>query len=110
MSALTRYTVRHIAVAVANAAANSTEIPLTDFVGGTIFVPAGSALTAIALHVSDAKGGTFLPLYDDNGVAATLTVAAGRAYPLPRAAAGAAALKLVGNQAQAQIVSLTLKG
>jgi hypothetical protein len=83
--------------------------PLVDFsaaAGGTIFVPAASPITTLTYYAAPDNGGTFLPLNDAAGVAVTQTVAAGKAYDMPAACFGAAALKIVVNSAGAVLVSL----
>lgn len=64
-----------------------------------IFVPTGSSITSLTFHAAPKSGGTFLPLYDTFGDAVVLTVAAGKAYPVPSACQGVGAIKMVGDAA-----------
>lgn len=95
---MTRGWNRNKGVAVAIAEADSGEVVLAEFVTGTAFIPAGSTITTLTFYAAVESGGTYLPLYDD-GLAVTLSVAAGQSHRLPVALAGAVAIKLVGDAA-----------
>lgn len=77
--------------------ADAQEIMVGDYIVGMVFVPAASPLTSLTWHAAPARGGTYLPAYDVDGLPIVQAVAAGRAYPLPVDLAGCRALKAVGN-------------
>lgn len=97
----------HTGVAVDNSAlASSTEIDITSYSSGSVFVPSGSSLTTLTWYAAEKCGGTYHAAYDSAGSAVTQTVAADRAYPIPAALFGASAIKAIGNAAGTVIVSL----
>ena len=85
------------AVTVATSVASSGERKQERFAGGIIEVPTGSSITSLTFHHSTSEGGTYLPLYDEYGVAVTMSVTAGRAYVQPSALNVCSHLKAVGN-------------
>jgi len=95
-------------VSIATSAASSKEIPYSGYERGQVIIPAGSSITTLTWHVAEKVNGTFVPAYDSaaSPAAVTQTVAAGRAYPIPAALAGAASLKAVGNVAGSVYVNL----
>lgn len=99
---------RRATVSITNSASTTGEIDFSGAAGGIVFVPSGSELTSLTYHAAPALGGTYLPLSDAAGEAVTQTVEAGKAYDLPAACYGAAALKIVGNTAGN--VDVSLKG
>jgi len=86
-------------VTVSDVLANSQEIDFRQYSGGMIHIPAGSSITALTFNVATKKGGTYLPAYDTSNTAISLTVAAGRAYPVPDTIFGANFIKLTGDAA-----------
>ena len=82
------------------------EIALEHFVSGEIILPTGSTITTLTYYVAEKMGGTYWPAYDASGSAVTQTVAAERAYPLPTAIFGAAAVQIQGNAAGAVFITL----
>ena len=62
-----------------------------------VYVPVGSGITLLTFYAAAARGDTYHALYDTYGDAVTVTVAAGRVYPIPSACQGAAVIKMVGN-------------
>lgn len=87
-----------------------TEIDMTQWAGGTILIPAARTVTLLTLKVAEKPGGTYLPLKDSAGVAVTVAVSAGNAFPVPVAAFGAAALKLISNQSAVEQIFVVVKG
>ena len=95
---MSRNSVRMASVAVGDAVATAKEVSLEEFAGGVVYIPAASAaLTSIAWHTAPVAGGTYLPLYDEDGVAVSQTVVHTRAYAIPAAVWGCGFVKLVGN-------------
>lgn len=45
----------------------SDEFDMTQFASGNLYIPAVWTAADIGFHVATATGGTFVPLYDDNG-------------------------------------------
>lgn len=97
MSAITRRFQKLENVAVDTVLADANEILCESFAGGMIFIPTGSSVTSLTFYAAFEKGGDYHALYDHDGDAVALTVAAGRAYPFPVATYGAFGLKLVSN-------------
>lgn len=107
--AITRDRIRVSPLAV-NTALNTTKSFLFDaYSGGMIFVPVGSTITTLTFYCSQAYDSipfTALPLQGpslDYAIAAgspmVITVAAGKAYPIPQACFGAGTIAIVGNHA-----------
>jgi len=92
-----RFTKLYDAVSVTASAATSGEIDCSEAAAGLIVVPAGSGLTALTFHAAIQPGNAALPLNDNQGLAVTLTVAAGQCYPLPEACGGAGAVRITAN-------------
>ena len=90
-------------------------IELTNYASGEIAIPAGSTLTTLTFFVNMPavvapdlpSTGTYYAAYDATPAAVVMTVAAGRAYPLPSAILGAAMIQIRGNTSQP--VGITLK-
>ena len=79
---------------IANAAAVSGPVDFRKFVGGVYHMPAGWTAAHMGFQVSQAKTGTYLPLYDEVGALVDVTTTAvDTAMPLPPELAGAAWFK-----------------
>ena len=63
----------------------SDEIDMQTYSGGNVYIPAVWTPADIGFHVAPASGGTFEPLYDDNGNLVQITVGAvtDRCYSMP---------------------------
>jgi hypothetical protein len=105
--ALLRYPV-NLSLTLVTTAADTEAIPFGDSAAGVLMIPTGSGATSLAFHVSDAKAGTYVPLYDSSNNAVTRTVAAARAYALPDECFAARWLKIVPDVNTT--ATLTLKG
>jgi hypothetical protein len=93
-------------VTVATAVASSEEIRLSSYAGGMIFVPAGSSITTLTWYAAEKPDGTYLVAYDEDNIAVTQTVQAGRCYPIPSALFGCRAIKAVDAAGGYLLVSL----
>ena len=80
-------------------ATTTPEIDIEGFALGEVYVPAASPINTLTFHLAMQEGGTYLPAYDSAGAAVTLTVAAGRAYPLPATIFGGMWMRIVANAA-----------
>lgn len=67
--------------------------------GLQMHVPADVTGQDVAVYVSDAFNGTFVPLNDSAGDPVTITIAALNAYDMPEAVYGCHFIKLVGEAA-----------
>ena len=76
--------------------ADTKALVMRGFTGGICIVPSGSSITSLTYYVASSEDGTYIQLYNSSGAVST-TVAASRAYPLPAELAGAAYLKVVGD-------------
>lgn len=94
-------------VTVDAAVADAELVEYQKYAGGSVVVPAGSSLTTLTFYVSHDRA-TFVPLYDQDGVAVTLTVSAECGYALPDALFGAPFFKIKGNADG--VVSIFRKG
>jgi len=113
MSAITRSLQTVSPVAITGALGTTEAITLVamnaqTYAGGIIYIPAGSSLTSLTFYAAWADGEDFVAMVDHDGEAVSLTVEAGKCYPLPIATYGAALLKLVGNASGT--IHLTLVG
>jgi hypothetical protein len=81
------------------------EIDVRRFAGGSITVSSG--ITTLTLYAGHETGDTFLPYYDKENVAVTLTVASTRIVQLPATIYDLAFVKLVANTSGT--INLTLK-
>ena len=103
-----RFNVNRQTLSLTTALGTTPELRYGEYANGMIFIPAASPITTLTYSVtpqaagtagSAATGGvagTYLPAYDSAGINPVVqSVAAGRAYPLPVAIAGAAAFKIV---------------
>jgi len=84
-------------VALTDTLSTTAEITYSDKAGGMIFIPAASPITAITWYAAVKRGATFFAAYTESGVAITQTVSAEQAVEIPKALAGAAAIKAVVN-------------
>jgi len=98
--------VLHESVTVATAAASSDEIKFGWAAFGQVYIPAGSSITSLTWYSAPTYGGTYTAAYDEDGVAVTQTVAAGKCYAVPSALAGCTGLKAVGDAAGEFDISL----
>ena len=78
------------------AVANSTTIPFGNYAGGQVYVPAGSAITALAWYGSP-NGETWTPVYDGAGSPATSIIAAGQNCLIPAACFASSSLRGVAS-------------
>jgi hypothetical protein len=97
-----------VSVTVAAAVANSTEIDIQEFSGGTIYIPSGGPSETWTVYAKDPSDGTYLALQDKDGNTVTLIVAASEAHEMDPAIFACQFIKLTG--AIGDVVSLTLKG
>ena len=110
MARITRLSFHQTDVTVTNDVATTTEIDMTEYASGVIFIPSGTALTILTYHVAPTPGGTYVPLCDKNGNAVTQTVTGGdKALPIHEATFGARAIKLV-DAAETATIEYSLKG
>lgn len=89
----------HAEYSLNTAESTTPEILYGDFEYGIIFIPSGSPITSLTFYAAPESGGDFLPLYDVTNAAVTMTVAAGRAYPIPAECIAAKAIKIVSDAA-----------
>lgn len=95
------------AVVPVTTALNTTPpIGLRGQADGRLGIPAGSAITALTFYDALERDGTYFASQGDDGPV-TLTVEAGKSYPLPEALVAAAWIKIVANAAGS--IHLTLK-
>jgi hypothetical protein len=86
-----------LAAVIANGAALSNAIPMSDHRGGMLITPAAWTAAAIAFQICDTPGGTFVPLRGSTGAVIEITnvvTNAAAAYPLPAELTGAAYFKI----------------
>lgn len=111
-------------VALTTALATTPQHAMQEYVGGTVYIPAGSTITTLTFYgasnpSSDGEGipaantasgvaQSFYQLYNSSGSAQSLTVAAGNCYALPADIFGFGALKIVADAVGS--VELSLKG
>lgn len=87
-------------VACTNSATTSETVDFRNFSAASVSVPTGSDITSIAVYGCSTEDGTFLPLYDQDGIAVAIAaITAGRIYELPSAAFSLPWLKLYTNAA-----------
>jgi hypothetical protein len=103
---------------IANGAALSDAFDFSRFASLIVTLPATWTAASIAFHVSNSQGGTYVPLYDDDGNLAQIdSPTASKAYNAPAALAGAHWVKLWSqngsgtntNQAAERILGLDFK-
>ncbi len=86
---------RNVDVVVTTSAASSTSLSCGDVAGGVVIVSGVTASATLTVWGAPSAGGTFAPVFDAGGAAATLVVPAdGGAVVLPDAAYALRHLKL----------------
>jgi hypothetical protein len=93
-----------VGVTLGTATATSTTLRWDDVAGGTLEMgTVSTSATSIQVWASDSESSTFGRLYNADGSAADITLAAStteaRVYALPDACYGAGSIKLVAGQA-----------
>ncbi len=78
----------------------------SDYAGGRVYIPSGATMTTLTFYDAPSYDGTYLATYNEDNEAETMTVAAGRSYPLPAKLFAAGGLQIRANAAEAVIVSL----
>ena len=96
---MSRSAVRIASVTVGTTAAASKEISLEQFAGGIVYIPTGETVVTLTYHTAPVACGTYLALYDEDGVAVTQTVSAAKAYAIPAAVWGCGFIKISGDAA-----------
>ena len=87
--------VHHTTLTIANGANLSDALDFRLFSMLTVLMPAAWTAASIAFKVCSTNGGTYLPLYDDNGNLVQIdSPAVDKAYAAPPAVAGAIWVKL----------------
>jgi hypothetical protein len=86
-----------VAVTVTDSATTTGEVMLNNAAGGRVLVPAGSSITTLTWH--EGRESARFACYDEDGVAVTQTVQAGRSYPIPPSLNGAGPVYPVGDVA-----------
>ena len=82
-------------VTIASGAALSDAIDARDFVYLVVTMPSAWTAASLGFYVSSSLGGTFAPLYDDDGNLAQIdSPAASKSYSAPAAFGGAHFVKL----------------
>lgn len=89
---------------VTDSASTTEELDVRNFAGGSVTVSAG--ITTLTLYSSHETGGTFLPYYDKDNVAVTLTVASTKITQLPLELYDLSFVKFVGNTSGTIYLSL----
>jgi len=95
------------------AVSNATEIVMVDMAGGMVSIGTQNTnATQLAVHVSSASAGTYAPLYDKDGSAVKITLAAStadaRVYAMPDEVFAAPFIKLVLNNTAANGLTATI--
>lgn len=102
-----------LSVTLSTSTASATTVRWDDVAGGSLLMgTVATAATSIQLWCSGATDGTFGRLYNADGSAADITLAAStteaRTYALPDACYGVGAIKLVAGQAAGTNASCTV--
>lgn len=96
---------QHMTLTIPASDDTTNVLELRDYTSFGIITPATLTSTTLEFHVSDAKDGTFVPLYDSEGNQIIITVTTSRAYGLATGDADALAChqfaKLVGGSTEA---------
>ena len=107
-----------IGLQTSQGATGFVEIPFGDFAGGKIYIPAGSPITTLTFYSAAVATGrpkpdgtsttapVYTQCYDKTNAALSLTVAAGRNYPLPDELFADCVVQIVADQAGSVDVSL----
>jgi hypothetical protein len=86
---------RNVDVVVTTSVSSSTSLSCSDVAGGVVVISGVTASATLTVWGAPSAGGTFAPVFDSSGAAATLVVAAdGGAVVLPDAAYALRHLKL----------------
>jgi hypothetical protein len=104
--AMVRTPRRNLPVTAHTTVADATQIEYESYAGGEVYIPTGSSLTLLTWHSSEKKDSTYIPAYDEDGVAVTQIVSAPGAYPIPTALFACAMLKIEGDAVGAVVLSL----
>lgn len=97
-----------LSVSVSATLSDCTEIATINYVSGSVQIPSGSSVTSLSLYGTHTSGDTHVPLYDRDGAAITMTVAAGGVYSLPVEIDDVPYISLVADASDT--VSIFLKG
>jgi hypothetical protein len=85
----------HVTVTIANGANLSGEIDMSQFSMLIVHMPSAWTAASIGFKVASESGGTFLPLYDDDGNLLQIdSPGASKAYAAPAGVAGCSFVKL----------------
>ena len=84
-------------VTLTTAETTSPSIDARPFAGGSVQIPVGSSITTLTFYADHDRAGVFGALYDNEGIAVTLTVAAGRCHELPTSIFAVPYFKMVAN-------------
>lgn len=89
---------RNVDAVVTTSVSSSTSLPCGDVAGGVVIISGVTASATLTVWGASSEGGTFAPVFDAGGAAATLVVPAdGGAVVLPDAAYGLRTLKLTSS-------------
>lgn len=105
-------------ITIAASAALSGEIPMSEYTMGIIHMPDAWTAASIGFQVSPSSGGTFQPLYDNNGVLVEIpSPTADNSFEIPPEAAAARFIKIWSqtsgsgvNQVAERSLTVDLKG
>lgn len=103
---------RNVDIVVTTSVSSSTSLPCGDVAGGVVIVSGVTASATLTVWGTSSAGGTFAPVFDAQGAAATLVVPAdGGAVVMPDAAYALRHLKLTSDSdlGTAAAVVVTLK-
>ena len=92
-----RFSTTNLSVALTTLSTTTAEIDVSQYAQGEIYIPTGSAITALTWLAAPTMGGTYLAARDAAGAVIAQTVAAANAYPIPSALFGAGALRATVN-------------
>lgn len=103
---------------IANGAALSDAFDMRDYAGGTLYMPAAWTAASIGFQIATETGGTYYPLYDEDGTLVQISSpAVDNAYSLPKELFSARFVKLWSqdgaasgtNQGAARTIVIELK-
>ena len=109
---------KNVGLLTSEGASGFVSFPFGDFAGGKIYIPVASSITTLTFYSAAAQAGrptpdnlgsgapVFTQCYDKTNTALSLTVAAGRNYPLPDELFGDGVVEIVANAAGNVDVSL----